>query len=150
MSKQVEKIPQKQGNEDYEVGYCKPPKEMQFKPGQSGNPGGLPKGTSKVSIALMKLLKTESGEEFKPKTRAEAVALALLTKALTGDVQAIKEISDRTEGKAPATINVNRDEAKGERYRKLVDELCENYGKSREEVIQDIIERDSEAALYLM
>ena len=28
----------------YEVGYGKPPKETRFKPGQSGNPGGRPKG----------------------------------------------------------------------------------------------------------
>ena len=30
-------------NKDYEVGYKKPPKEYQFKPGVSGNPKGRPK-----------------------------------------------------------------------------------------------------------
>jgi hypothetical protein len=30
---------------DYEVGYGKPPKETRFKPGQSGNPRGRPKGS---------------------------------------------------------------------------------------------------------
>ena len=29
---------------DYEIGYGKPPKETRFKPGQSGNPRGRPKG----------------------------------------------------------------------------------------------------------
>ena len=29
---------------DYEVGYAKPPKDTRFKPGQSGNPRGRPKG----------------------------------------------------------------------------------------------------------
>lgn len=28
-----------------EVGYCRPPREHQWKPGQSGNPKGRPKGT---------------------------------------------------------------------------------------------------------
>lgn len=28
---------------EYEVGYCRPPKEHQFKPGQSGNPKGPPR-----------------------------------------------------------------------------------------------------------
>ena len=30
----------------YEVGYRKPPKHSQFKPGQSGNPNGRPRGAS--------------------------------------------------------------------------------------------------------
>ena len=34
-----------------EVGYKKPPKEYCFKPGQSGNPSGRPKGTLKEYIA---------------------------------------------------------------------------------------------------
>ena len=29
--------------QDYKVGYSKPPKKHQFKPGQSGNPAGPPK-----------------------------------------------------------------------------------------------------------
>jgi hypothetical protein len=41
-----------------------PPKHSQFKRGQSGNPGGLPKGTPIVSIALMKLLAEDAGNEF--------------------------------------------------------------------------------------
>ena len=31
-------------SDDYEVGYGKPPKSRQWKPGQSGNPKGRPKG----------------------------------------------------------------------------------------------------------
>lgn len=33
----------KRTKDDYEVGYCKPPKEYQFKSGQSGNQSGRPK-----------------------------------------------------------------------------------------------------------
>ena len=33
----------KRTKNDYEVGYAKPPKAHQFKPGQSGNPSGRPK-----------------------------------------------------------------------------------------------------------
>ena len=40
---------QKQGinseeNSGYRVGYCRPPREYQWRPGQSGNPRGRPKG----------------------------------------------------------------------------------------------------------
>jgi hypothetical protein len=142
--KDDDNLPQKQGN----VGYKNPPKHTQFKPGQSGNPGGLPKGTPKVSIALMKLLAGDAGNEFAPRSRAEKIAWALYKKAEGGDVAAIREISDRTEGKSPATLNLNRDDAKGENYRRIVDKIVEKYGTPREQVIRDLIEKEPQAAPY--
>ena len=35
----------------YDVGYGKPPKSGQFRPGQSGNPGGRPKGRKKTATS---------------------------------------------------------------------------------------------------
>ncbi len=140
------KIPQKQGK----VGYKQPPKATQFKPGQSGNPGGMPKGTPKVSVALMKLLAGNPGEHFTPSSRAEQIAWALINKAATGDVQAIREVSDRTEGKSPATLNVNKNNARAERYQRLADEMAAKYNKPRDVVVRDIIEHEPEAAQWLM
>jgi hypothetical protein len=40
----------------YEVGYGKPPKETRFKPGQSGNPRGRPKGRLNASEVLSREL----------------------------------------------------------------------------------------------
>ncbi|MEJ6391235.1 DUF5681 domain-containing protein [Gymnodinialimonas ulvae] len=37
-------LPSKTDGLDYDVGYGKPPKDTRFKPGQSGNPRGRPKG----------------------------------------------------------------------------------------------------------
>jgi hypothetical protein len=137
------KIPQKQGN----VGYKKPPTQTQFKPGQSGNPGGLPKGTPKVSIALMKLLAGDPSQEFEPKSRAEQVAWSLYLRAKSGDVSAIRELSDRTEGKSPATVNVNSG-SKAAQYRDLAERLAAQYNKPLEQVVADIIEREPETAQY--
>jgi uncharacterized protein DUF5681 len=130
------------------IGYKNPPKATQFKPGHSGNPSGLPKGTPKVSIALMKLLAEDASNEFAPKSGAEKIAWALYQKAVGGDVAAIREISDRTEGKSPATLNVNRNDAKGENYRRIVSKIVEKYGAPKEQVIRDLIEKEPEAAPY--
>lgn len=39
-----------------------PNKETQFKPGESGNPGGLPKGTKQLSTHIQELLNDEKFE----------------------------------------------------------------------------------------
>ena len=39
----------------YRVGYGRPPKEYQFKPGQSGNPKGRPKNSFKSPLKRMLL-----------------------------------------------------------------------------------------------
>ena len=66
----------------------------QWKPGQSGNPGGRPK-TKQVRNALQKLV-DELGLE--PAVRA------IYTKATEGDVSAFKEIADRLDGKVTQPI----------------------------------------------
>ncbi len=40
----------------YDVGYRKPPKHTRFKPGQSGNPRGRPKGTKNLKTDLIEEL----------------------------------------------------------------------------------------------
>ena len=44
---------------------------------------------------------SESNQDKKPETVAEQVALALVKKAVKGDVRAIVEATDRTEGRVP-------------------------------------------------
>ncbi|HET6375877.1 MAG TPA: DUF5681 domain-containing protein [Methylocella sp.] len=100
------KIPSEAGKK-YAVGRGKPPQATQFQKGQSGNPGGLPKGTPKVSIGLMKLLATAPGEKFKPASRAEQLAWAIFSRALSGDVRAVREIADRTEGKPRQSLDID-------------------------------------------
>ncbi len=76
--------------------------------GQSGNPNGRPRGQA-LSTILKTLLDgtTTIDEEGKKKkiTRNEQIALSLLKEASNGNVQAIKEIFDRTEGKAQQFID---------------------------------------------
>jgi hypothetical protein len=150
-SKQQEAAPfQKQTADKRPDGKFAPGNKIgnRFKPGQSGNPGGLPKGTPKLSVAYSKLLASDPDEEFKPRTRAEQIALGVCVKAAGGDMQAAKEMADRTEGKSPATININSSSAKAEGYQRIAEELARKYGKPIDEVIRGIIKRDPEAAQY--
>jgi hypothetical protein len=97
---------------DYEVGYGKPPAKSRFQKGKSGNPGGLPKGVPKVSVAYQKLLRMTAEElhEFKPQTAADAIAHRQVMTAIYGEkaLAAAKEITDRTEGKARQTVDLDQ------------------------------------------
>jgi len=74
-----------------------------FQPGESGNPGGRPKGKS-ITAELRKLI--DSG------TNAEDMAKVLYNIAKTGgkaQVNALKELLDRTDGRVPETHKVETD-----------------------------------------
>jgi len=82
-----------------------------FKPGQSGNPGGRPKGTG-ISAYLRKLGRqkttvTVNGKE-RTVTTNEAIARSIIDLALDPKskyhIEAIKIYLDRTEGKAVDTV----------------------------------------------
>jgi hypothetical protein len=76
----------------YEVGYGRPPVNTRFKAGQSGNPNGRPKERKKMAAllqdALDKRIPIREGGSLRNVSRAEAMILALITKALKGDAKA--------------------------------------------------------------
>jgi hypothetical protein len=83
-------------NDDYKVGYKKPPVETQFQPGQSGNRSGRPKGTVRINDIVTAELNsliplTENGID-KSVPKLEAVVKALVANAIKGDVKAAKEV----------------------------------------------------------
>lgn len=72
---------------------------MTWQSGKSGNPGGRPKLDKFITQHLIAELK-----EIDPLTQAprlRKVIKALIIKAEEGDIPAIKEIMDRTEGRVP-------------------------------------------------
>jgi hypothetical protein len=79
-------------NDDDSVGYKKPPKHTQFKPGKSGNPKGRPKGTKNLAMDLSeelseKIVVTEAGQQLRI-SKQRAMIKSLLAKALKGDTRA--------------------------------------------------------------
>ncbi len=79
-----------------------------FKKGQSGNPAGRPKALTLSEAYRRELAKID---ETDPQGRsfAEVLAEQTIIKAKTGDVAALKELADRTEGKARQTIMLTTD-----------------------------------------
>ena len=75
-----------------------------WKPGQSGNPGGRPKGYIRFADALKRqLAKTDRRD----KTNIEKIAEKAVALAMKGDMDAIRWIADRTDGKVAQSIQVD-------------------------------------------
>ena len=77
---------------DYDVGYGKPPKSGQFKPGQSGNPKGRPKGAKNFKTELEeelleKIQIKEQGKVLKI-SKQRAMLKAMTARAVQGDPRA--------------------------------------------------------------
>jgi hypothetical protein len=74
------------------VGYGRPPKATRFRPGQSGNPKGRPKGSRNVRSELMDLLHDKvpvsDGGRRRSVTRLNAVLLTQWHRAIKGDERA--------------------------------------------------------------
>jgi Family of unknown function (DUF5681) len=130
---------------DYEIGRGRPPREFQFKPGQSGNPNGWPKGVPRISTALAKLLRCGQGEKFPLFSKADQVAKALFDKAMGGDVSAIGMIFDRIEGKLSQTLNLTAgSQSDQELARQMFEDLIEG-GKTPEQARTLLLEVGVEA-----
>jgi hypothetical protein len=91
---------------DGTVGYKRPPVDRQFKPGQSGNPKGRPKGRKNLKTIFVEVLnkKVKLWDKNKNRTRTvsklEAMIEVISNKALKGDPRAlatIVQIADKLE-----------------------------------------------------
>jgi hypothetical protein len=77
-----------------ESGYRNPPRSTRFKPGQSGNPKGRPKGTLNMATVLERTLRervvvNENGKR-KTVSKLEAAAKQVANKAASGDLRALQ------------------------------------------------------------
>jgi hypothetical protein len=78
---------------DYQVGYGRPPKGTRFKPGQSGNPRGRPKGTKNLATdlaeELRKPVRVREGDKSRKISKQRAMVIGMTNKGLHGDLRAI-------------------------------------------------------------
>jgi hypothetical protein len=78
-----------------------------FQPGQSGNPSGRPKGTKNMSTILREMLELEIEVDGVKMTQKDAIVKKLIKKSNSGNLRAIQEIFDRTEGKAKQEFKID-------------------------------------------
>jgi hypothetical protein len=115
-NKPAGQIPKKQGSG--EVGYKKPPKHSQFKPGQSGNPKGPPKARVTIwrHVCIFSELTEAELKKLKRRglTMSQRAALKIVEAMARGDfhpgTHLAKYVIDRSEGKIPEQLNITRTE----------------------------------------
>ena len=117
-------------------------KPYNFKPGQSGNPKGRPKNktlSEMIREVLMEEIpvKSKNGESRK-ELGIRLLAEAWFRKANKGDMSAIKEILDRTEGKVTdkrhitGEVDVNGGSKAIESMKEKLDSLADRLGGGKE------------------
>lgn len=87
-----------------------PPVETRFKPGQSGNPSGRPKGAIVLSKAYYNMLAQLVPNDPQGRTYAELVASGQIIAAAKGQTPAAAEIRKATEGDVVRLMNMTDDE----------------------------------------
>lgn len=129
--------------DDYSVGYGKPPKHSQFKPGQSGNPKGKAKGRKNLATELLEELServvvTENGRQ-KKLSKQTIILKRMVTDAAQGDAKArdqllkligiVEQAHADTGEEAPQT---SEDAKILERFRaRLIEEIKTDDSKGR-------------------
>jgi hypothetical protein len=110
------------------AGYGKPPPAHQFKPGQSGNPKGRPKGTKNESTLLRELLhrkiEVREGGHTRKLTVLEAIHLRIAEDSLKGNTKSAAFLLNRygalVSGEtAPTTISEDDEQIVQDFVRKL-------------------------------
>lgn len=100
-------------------------KPYQWKKGQSGNPTGRPKSKT-LSDAYRKKLEEPVPNDPEGRTWAELIAEGQVRDAVRGNVQAAREIADRTEGKPRQSIEFE-DKTVAEAFERMTREELEAY-----------------------
>jgi len=118
------------GNEDYEVGYGKPPVEHQWRPGESGNPDGPPRHRTNLWVYFTKYMAMTAEQraaiDHSKLTAAQETALKMVENAVQGQgcgaEHMARYVIDREEGKAAEHLIISEEDA-------LTDEECEELRK---------------------
>jgi hypothetical protein len=115
----------------YTTGYKKPPKEHRFRPGQSGNANGRPKGRKNTATLLREILDRKIAVRNSSTIRKISVREAILTRfaesALKGDTKSAAFLLQRDDG--TEAVQENADTATTPEEQEIIDRYLEAYLK---------------------
>jgi len=111
----------------YKVGDKHPPSKSRFKPGESGNPNGRPKGKRNFKTDLLAELEEpinvrENGRDITV-SKQRAVIKSLITNAIKGDVRAATALSALVERMVGHDANSDRSDSIEEDQKLLEDRI---------------------------
>jgi uncharacterized protein DUF5681 len=126
---------------DFTVGYGRPPVHTRFKPGQSGNPKGRPRGSINLQTLLMKLaLKkaaiTENGRPRKI-SKLEVAYTQMVNKAAAGDIKSLLALVKLLEPRAPKT----KKEIDQEEQQRMVAKKLTELSDEEMETLKKLLEK---------
>ena len=133
---------------DYEVGYGRPPKDTQFKRGQSGNPAGRPKGTRNFKTDLVEELQepvriTEGGKTEEV-SKQRALVKRTFEKGMNGDMRAVAMIAQWvmqylgiSEGTPEAENLIQDDKAIIDGFLKSIEAMAETESADDDDIQPD-------------
>ena len=119
---------------DYDVGYCKPPADHRFKPGNNANPRGRQKGARNRKVLVREILlepvSVREGDTVKTMSKIQAVITQTINAALKGDHKArLASIAiAREEGLLTPEQEEAIDENLPERDKAIMEDFKRRYG----------------------
>jgi hypothetical protein len=120
-----------------EVGYGNPPQNFRFKKGRSGNPRGRPKGALNLATVLARTLreKVTIDENGKRKTvsKLEAAIAQLVSRATSGDAQAIRYLCQLVKSAEERSVVVEPTTQLSETDQKVVTNILKRFQQSFKE-----------------
>jgi hypothetical protein len=124
-------------DEQYEVGYGKPPKSRQFTKGRSGNPKGRPKGTKNFASVVLKEsrqpVRVNGPRGTRTVTKLEAAVMQIVTKAAQGELRAAREFFHLVDRSEQAVSTATAPETLGEMDQLVVETILRRMNGLRPE-----------------
>jgi hypothetical protein len=122
----------KRESKEYKVGYKKPPEETRWRPGQSGNPKGKPRGSRSLKSELNAVLRSmtlikENGRVRKVKT-SEALARRFVLLAMSGNPRALEFLLNMNEDLAHEAAQHFREITPGMSLQEASEEYAKTLG----------------------